>query len=718
MKEDLRETRNLLLAAESGIAPDRKVAEYPIATKGDSILEFANLTADATGDEPVLRFRVSSHRLADTSPLFARMFAGHHASLHIHDDEDITNQLPPPPSKYVCRDGFEAQLFRMPQYELNTLEALEILLHAAHMHNDDVPREVSFEQFVAIAECSMRYKCTSPLELVVEHLWLPKWMHQGADDMPDGLLVISYAFGLRQLFTRISKSAMLNLVDEKDLMSKPWPRRIRDKLWAVRCAKVDQIYACCTETIREYVKTPSPDTSLDESDPLPSPEQQGNYFSLHTATQPTASLTTIPRCPKGSHWCDASNLGWMMLAFNEIGLLSHLLNPAVTSHFQELPRPNRSLAQLFSALRKIPNPTAPIHRGGVCDPCPAFRSALNDIYNSISGLTLHDVSGKSHGWALSKHKEGEPQTHFMTGLKRMAAKDPSHSVATEFPEAVRLKVLSQIDNLDDLHAAAMVNWAFYETYKTHELYLIRNIMRNDRIRSGMQRRPIVVNHRMAEEKFRKVEADHIKSHVGRLAADAMTLGGDDDDESDFDDDASLSDTPAPSIRDGAWRSRMPTADEHGDRSPNGLLPEYPPPRRPSDATSVEAVSSPTTPRQMSPELSTVSRTSPPPKPHVECSEFIGEPPMTHEEAQRILWPDEPAQPARFSAQNVSPGVEGLREKFLAGDTIFTEALEAKSLVLSGEKQLMSEHDHRIGALEKDAGVVTPSSSKAQGSSQG
>ena len=92
--------------------------------------------------------------------------------------------------------------------------------------------------------------------------------------------------------------------------------------------------------------------------------------------------------------------------------------------------------------------------------------------------------------------------------------------------------------------------------------------------------------------------------------------------------------------------------------------------------------------------------------------------MTHEEAQRILWPDEPAQPARFSAQNVSPGVEGLREKFLAGDTIFTEALEAKSLVLSGEKQLMSEHDHRIGALEKDAGVVTPSSSKAQGSSQG
>ncbi|KAH8180194.1 hypothetical protein LIA77_01713 [Sarocladium implicatum] len=713
VKEDLRETRNLLLAAESGIAPDRKVAEYPIATKGDVILEFANLTAEATGDEPVLRFRVSSQRLADTSPLFARMFSGHHSSLHVHDDEDITSQLPPPPSRYVCRDGFEARLYRMPQYELNHLESLEILLHAAHMHNDDVPREVSFEKFVAIAECCLLYKCTSPLELVVEHLWLPKWMHQGADDMPDGLLVISYAFGLRQLFTRISKSAMLNLVDEKDLMSKPWPKRIRDKLWAVRCAKVDQLYACCMETIKDYIKTPSPDAFLEDSDTLPPPDQHGNWLPLYTATNSTASLTTATRCPKGSHWCDASNLGWMMLVFNEIGLLSQMLNPAVTSHFSGPSRPSRSLAQLFTTLRRVPNPTAPIHRGGVCDPCPAFRSALNDIYNSVSGLTLYDVSGKSHGWALSKHKEGEPQTHFMTGLKRMAAKDPSHSVATEFPETVRLKVLSQIDNLDDLHSAAMTNWAFYETYKTHELYLMRTILRNDRIRSGTQRRPVVVNHRMAEEKFRKIEADHIRSHVGRLAADAMTLGSDDEDDSEFDDDASVIDTPAPSISEGAWRSREPTAEEDGDGSPNRWLPGYPSCRRSSGAMSVEAASSPTTPRQRSPQPP-VGGHPPPSKPHVVCNEFAKEAPMTHEEAQRILWPDEFTQKPRFPAQTVPPGVEGLREKFLAGDTIFNDALEAKSLVLTGERQLRSE---RIGVSEEDAGAVSSGSSKAQGGSQ-
>jgi hypothetical protein len=296
----------------------------------------------------------------------------------------------------------------------------------------------------------------------------------------------------------------------------------------------------------------------------------------------------------------------------------------------------------------------------------------------------------------------------------MAAKDPSHSVATEFPETVRLKVLSQIDNLDDLHSAAMTNWAFYETYKTHELYLMRTILRNDRIRSGTQRRPVVVNHRMAEEKFRKIEADHIRSHVGRLAADAMTLGSDDEDDSEFDDDASVIDTPAPSISEGAWRSREPTAEEDGDGSPNRWLPGYPSCRRSSGAMSVEAASSPTTPRQRSPQPPVGGHPSPPSKPHVECNEFAKEAPMTHEEAQRILWPDEFTQKPRFPAQTVPPGVEGLREKFLAGDTIFNDALEAKSLVLTGERQLRSE---RIGVSEEDAGAVSSGSSKAQGGSQ-
>lgn len=702
-------------AAESGISPDRKVIEFPIATKGDTILEFANLTPDSTGDEPVLRFRVSSHRLADTSPIFARIFSGHHASLFLHDEDDITNQLPPPPSKYVCKDGFEAKLFRMPQYELNRHESLEILLHAAHMHNEQVPREVSFEQFVAIAECSIRYKSTSPLEMVVEHRWLPQWMHKGADDMPDGLLVISYAFGSRQLFTRMSKSAVLNLVDEQDLMSKPWPKRIRDKIWAVRCAKVDQVYACCTATIQEYIKAPSPDALLEDTEPIPPSEQRNNWFSLYNTTQQATSLTTKPRCPKGSHWCDSSNLGWMMLVFNEIGLLSHMLRPAVTSHLPESPRDSRSLAQLFTALRRVPNPTSPIHRGGVCDPCPAFRSALNDIFNSVSGLTLYDVSGRSHGWALSKHKEREPQTHAITGLNRMAAKDPNHSVATEFPETIRLKVLSAIDSLDDLQSAAMTNWAYYETYKTHELYLMRNILRNDRIRTGTLRRPIPMSNINAEEKFLKIEGDTFKSREGRLAADAMTLGSDgEDSDSDFDDDATLDERLDHPISGPRWRSRSIADDIEDDGTPNGWLPEYPSStqRRPSDVTSTGEASSPSTPRQRSPPPS-MSRMSPS-KPHVQLTEFANDPPMTHEEAQRILWPEAAIEQTRYNEPPVLSGVEGLREKFLVGDPFFTEGLEDKSLVLTDKTQLRGEHDRRVGTQTKDSGAVS-SSSEGEGS---
>jgi len=39
--------------------------------------------------------------------------------------------------------------------------------------------------------------------------------------------------------------------------------------------------------------------------------------------------------------------------------------------------------------------------GEICNYAPAFRSAIDDIYNSITGLTLKDVSGRE-GWSLSR----------------------------------------------------------------------------------------------------------------------------------------------------------------------------------------------------------------------------------------------------------------------------------------------------------------------------
>ncbi|KAL7793718.1 hypothetical protein V8C37DRAFT_84343 [Trichoderma ceciliae] len=716
VKQELSDVRKLLQAGESGISPARGVEEFAIAPRGDAVLEFANLGPDATVDKPALRFRVSSALLAETSPIFARLFSGHASSYYLHEADDIADLLPPPPVPHFCDDGSEVKLYRMPQQEFNHHSALEILLHAAHMHNDKVPRDVSFDQFVSIAECSLRYRSTSPLEMVVEHRWLPQWMHKGADDMPDGLLIISYAFGLRQLFTRMSKSAILNLADEKDLHSKPWPKKIKDKVWAVRCAKADQLYACCASTIQEYIRPPA----------QPSASEAKQHISLsdldsHLASpiQPAMVLTSTSRCPKGNHWCDASNLGWMMLVYNELGLLPTIVQPNIISHIPDIHPPSKSLAQMMESLRSTPSPPAPLHPGSICDPVPAFRAAIADIYNSVTGLTLFDISAKSHGWALSKHKMSEPQMLLTAGLNRMAAHEKIHSVVTEFPEEIRLQILGEMEDLEDLQAAARINRAFYETYKRNELQLMRNILRADRIRWGSMGRYSMEDDR-AESKVLKSESDMLKERGFGDGADAITLRSEDDDglyDSDGDDDDDDDDGSSvdPLTRHGSISSQGGQARAgHGDDDLDILTRDPPPPFQPKESNppppllpviSVEEsrggsdgdgdgddvddddddTATPTTPRQRVFDLSDES-TTPSDRTSLMSAEDIYEPPMTEEEARRILWPDHMVVTPPSQRGAVPPGVEGLREKFRVGDISFIEGLEDKTLAKTETKQ--------------------------------
>ncbi|KAF4338695.1 hypothetical protein FBEOM_7401 [Fusarium beomiforme] len=693
IKQELNEIRQLLQTGESGISPDRTIKEFAISQRGDAILEFANNAPGCNHSDPALRFRVSSYMLAETSPIFARMFAGHSSSLHLYDDEDISTQLPMPPTKYYCKDGSEAKLYRMPQVELNHLGSLEILLHAAHMHNEMVPREIEFEQFVAIAECCMRYKSTSPLELIVEHRWLPQWMHKGADDMPDGLLVISYAFGLRRLFSRMSKTTILNLVDERELQAKPWPQKIKDKIWAVRCAKMAQIHECCVSAIREYMREPTHNT-LEGSGEL----SLDARASLSSDSLPPTMLTSTPRCPKGSHWCDATNLGWLMLLYNEMNLLPHIMAPDVLSHLPRSQPQSKSLAQIVDALRRIPAPPTPVHRG-VCDPGPMFRSAISDIYNSVLGLTLFDISGKSHGWGLSKHREREPQTQLNKGLSRMAAPDPNYSVATEFPEIVRLRILCQLDELDDLHTAAMINRAYYETYKKHELYLMRNILRMDRKRT-VTRNHIPIGPVTNEEKVLRDESEVLK-RTPADTADGITLHSvveteGDYTDSDDDDDSLYSTSVTPSLpRSAATTSTTTRARSYQGSSDPALITDSPartPRARTGTPTSRSTgIGPPTTPRQ--------TGFDPPPPTAAPPITTIDEPPLTVEEANRILWPEEAIRASESPLSIPPSGIEGIREKFRAGDPAFDAGLEEKTLVPTGEKQLRSEHDRQVGLLK-------------------
>ncbi|OAA32926.1 hypothetical protein AAL_00391 [Moelleriella libera RCEF 2490] len=681
LEKELLKVRRLLQAAESGISLSRDIVEYNVSEQGDAILEFANLGPDALHNDPVLRFRVSSAALAETSPIFSRMFGGQPSSTYIHEAEDISEHLPPLPAfPYACEDGSEVALYRMPQYELNRLHSFEILMNAAHMEHERVPQRITFEQFVAIAECSMRYKSTSPLEHIVEHTWLPQWMYRGADDMSDGLLIISYGFGSRELFTRMSKRAVLNIVDEADLQEKAWPRKIRDKIWAVRSAKVEQIYACCEMLVQEYLKSPGRDVKM-ASDTRAGP---GNAAGTQSRQGPS-HLRTCPRCPKGDHSCDAVNLGWMLLVFNEMNLMPRILQPSVLSHGADDGQPPQSLAQLLDTLRATPSPARPVHPNSVCDPSLAFRRAIADISSSVTGLTLHDISGKSHGWGLSKRWTTQPQTN----PDRMAPNPwgDGYSVAAEFSDAIRLRILNEVDDLRDLLAVAQVSRDFNRAYRANKARLLARFSQGDElVRSRCKEAPQgAMRSGNAENKSLQIDVPHIMRSVPQDTTDAISLNesymdGHDDDSDDSNDDLSSPVSSQP--------EKLAFDDSHGypiNGAPysDGVLQEDGAERRHES-------------RQV-------------------MDDFAGEVPMTREEADRILWPDAP-WPAAGKERTKPPVMDvGGREKFRASDKPFITQ-DDKILVNVDDKHLRADIEQHFGIISKsgDQGTVASSGSRVDG----
>ncbi|TQN68773.1 hypothetical protein CSHISOI_06700 [Colletotrichum shisoi] len=629
VRQDLVDMTRLLQLAESGVSDERLVKEYHVSPRGDAILEFANIGAEPL---PVLRFRVSSFLLAETSPIFERIFAKH-SHIEMHDDEDVTDQLAPPPSPYICDDGTEANLYRMPQLESDSGHALTILLHAAHMHNDKVPREVSFEQLVAIADVCLRYRCTSPLELFVEHRWLPQWIHKSSEDMPGGMLLISYAFGLRQLFTRMSKTVILNLVDEEELKNKPWPRKMKDRILAE--------YLCPSLAAAEQDDAPNLPSGL-------SPPPQARSRSRSPRPSPTGVSPPIqpsvfssrPRCPRGGHWCDATNLGWLMLIYGELQLLPTIMKPmAIKDRTNPQQTPRRSLAQLVDLLRTIASPPQALHKGGVCDPTPKFRTAISDIYNSVSGLTLYDISKRSHGWGLSRHRSGQPQAVLQKGLKYPGNEE--RGAKSDLTDTIRLRILQSADSIDDLHTMAMINRGFYQTFKKNQLSLTREFVKANR-RMTLMRLTSTGAFAFDEDKVPKEQADALKADV-RAAREA---------------DVGL---------DGPREDERPEGSEtqaaQGTAATGALISTcLPEGAHASDAPSL--------------------------------------PVLSDEEAQPILWPVKPLPPPRdtscqsSAAETAAKAVRN-KEKPRVSDPAFVE----EKMLLEGEdKHLREERDRRVGLV--------------------
>ncbi|KAI1181275.1 hypothetical protein F4777DRAFT_526684 [Nemania sp. FL0916] len=460
IKRDLVRLRSLL--DTSGNPKKRTVIERNISPTGDVILEFANLQCE---EEPIFRFRVSSHCLRETSsPIFRRIFNGYYSN---DSEDDIRHSLPPSPTHIDYGDHNKVLLYKMPQTELNTQRSLEILLHAAHNHNHMVPREVQFSQFAAIAEACLRYQCTSPLELVVEHMWLPQWRDKASEDMLGDALLISYVFGLSENFLRLSRIAILNMLGPEFVQCEALPRIIKEKIAAVHRAKTEQVFEQCRETLKEYLP---PDRRVDTAP--------------HTTRQPV-KLSIGLRCLREDEACDSNNLGWYMRTFASLGMLPDILQSTVLS---PTPAPQtRSLLQIINSLCSVTSP--PDCHGGICDSTPEFRAAILDIYKSVSGLTLLEVSGKT-GWALSRSRSPRHSIHghqnnnsvwtneqlFKIAQQRYAPGDlyrfrsrallPEGGVndGHDNDDVCIFKILSLLDDPRDLRAAAMVNKRFYRNY--------------------------------------------------------------------------------------------------------------------------------------------------------------------------------------------------------------------------------------------------------------
>ncbi|KAH6705150.1 hypothetical protein DL95DRAFT_338622 [Leptodontidium sp. 2 PMI_412] len=615
LKLDLKAIEKLLGEAEDGRAPNMAIREYVIAKDGDTILEFANAASEI---HPILRFRVSSHLLAAASPLFSQFLSPQKPGSG--QPLDMISQLPPAPSRHICKDGMEVKVYQMPQIESNNDEALTLLFHAAHMHNPQIPRQIEFQVFVSIAEVCLRYRCTSPLELQVEYQWLPQWIHMIGDDNVDGFLIIAYAFGLRRIFTRMSKSAILNATSDEDIQSKSlWPQAVRDKIKATRAAKLAQIQDCCTTAIGEYFRTPS-----EPADRL------STVGSLH--------LTSQPRCPRNSHMCDATNLGWLMLVYNELRILPSILKDVGSRNLPESPQ--RSVRELVDCLRLMPS--APQVHSGVCDYAAAFRSDINDIYNSVRGLTLHDVSGRN-GWALSKN----------AGASEARSDDPSRdAVELEAPieytrdtkretamfnEDVSLRILSHLENMEDLNSAAMIDKTFYLAYKRNEATLLKNVFKAERRRTLSQVNPDIAGVRKGLRPNPQ-KPSPLNISIPNSNEEPKSLAAD--------------------------RLRFPPAATAGSDTDSNDLYDASPAFSPIDDEDDD-----------------------------DEVEEVDELPMSEEEAHRILWPDSISAQVSSSIVPVNDRVSENNEKFLLGDVVH---VEDKVRMVEDDKHLRDEKDMALG----------------------
>ncbi|KAI9867731.1 MAG: hypothetical protein M1813_008531 [Trichoglossum hirsutum] len=392
---------------QTGEGGKTNIYESRIDSEGDIILDFASGDINYSR----LQYQVSSHMLSKASPLFAQ-------ALKIAPSrmpgpfipKGMEGQLPVVPPVRVPAKS--ATLIFMPQKEYS-IGALGIVLCAAHMRNDKVPRSISFRELVEVARVCQQYQCIDPVSLFVELLWLPQWQewigHPGYGDF----LLISYVFGHARIFETASKRVILQLRGDQDVMEdKMLPLHVRERLRQVRAAILARILDCCRKTMRQYLPPPPP--------PEPNRLDGADWSANSNRWVAASSLESELHCPKMNRQCDANNLGWLMLIFNELGILGSVMNSNL--NLAQGTWYTGSLGGLIAKLCAVPS-AVKVHDGD-CDYAPAFRSKICEIFNTIKGLDLSEVNGNYPERKRSSGVFGEMPRTTDTLSRRSSYADP------------------------------------------------------------------------------------------------------------------------------------------------------------------------------------------------------------------------------------------------------------------------------------------------------
>ena len=349
-----------------------------IAPNGDVIIEY--------GIPAIYKFRVSSQVLSQSSPFFDY-------ALKPYRPDQMDPRSPPPVNMEheladteLIRTGFTSpMILRLKSDKHITFEALSTLFYAAHMRIDKVPRDISFRGFVDVASVCHKFRCTAPVELFVERVWLEQWIECLGKEGYEDFLFISYVFALERIFERTSQWAIMQLVSgqyatQEEDSRLPWEAWLH--LRVVQTSKLKEILQHCRKTLNSYLSREedaghaSWPTSYPEADSRPDVEE--------------LRLKGPTRCVQGSYQCDAANLGWLMLVLNEIGVLPAILDTTKEERF--LQWQTTSLESILCKLCAAPSAVG-VH-GDVCDYAPAFRDAMCNIYNGIKGLSIWDVNDR------------------------------------------------------------------------------------------------------------------------------------------------------------------------------------------------------------------------------------------------------------------------------------------------------------------------------------